>query len=109
MDVDALSQKGGKGKDGKSCKHNQEASKDKDKENSFKFAGKYWIRGKTGRKPSECWHKEKVKGKDGKGGKNSLKERERAKKRTNSLEENEEQHFADAGLLEFPPSLLLHL
>eukprot|EP00971_Amphidinium_carterae_P300384 5968099-Amphidinium_carterae.1 len=66
LDVDALTQEGGKGKDRKGCKHGgQEGRKYKGKE---KFAGECWICGKAGHKSSECWHKDK-KGKDGgKGG-----------------------------------------
>eukprot|EP00971_Amphidinium_carterae_P201841 4005103-Amphidinium_carterae.1 len=74
MDVDALSQKSDKGKDGKGRKHDQEANKDKSRE---KFAGECWICGKTGHKSREL-----AQGK-GKG------------KATKSFEENEEQQPAD--------------
>eukprot|EP00971_Amphidinium_carterae_P159999 3172131-Amphidinium_carterae.1 len=73
MDVDALTQKGGKGKDGKGRKYGgQEGRKYGSREGNRgkeKFAGECWICGKAGHKSSECGYKDK-KGQDGgKGGK----------------------------------------
>eukprot|EP00971_Amphidinium_carterae_P032174 633383-Amphidinium_carterae.1 len=106
MDVDALTQKGGKGKDGKGRKHGgQEGRKygspdaNSNKANKDKFAGECWICGKTGHRSSDCWYKEK-KGKDG--GKGGKKGKGNGKgKAAGSLEEpTEEPKPADAGHLE---------
>eukprot|EP00971_Amphidinium_carterae_P299053 5941215-Amphidinium_carterae.1 len=60
MHVGSLTQKGGKGKDGKGRKHGgQEGCKHGSPEGNKgkeKFAGECWVCGKAGHRSSECWY-----------------------------------------------------